>query len=44
MYILKLHCVENGEYPIIHVLSPTYTSLDSLKNKKIVQLLFLKMY
>jgi hypothetical protein len=28
-YILELHCVENGEFSIIHLLSPTYTSLDN---------------
>jgi hypothetical protein len=31
-YILKLHHVENGEYSIIHLLSPTCTSLDNLKS------------
>ncbi len=30
-YILKLQHVENGEYSIIHLLSPTCTSLDNLK-------------
>jgi len=30
-YILKLHYVENGEYLIIHLLSPT--SLDNLKSR-----------
>jgi hypothetical protein len=29
-YILKLQYVENGEYLVIHLLSPTYTSLDNL--------------
>jgi hypothetical protein len=33
-YILKLHSVENGEYSIIHLLSPTCTSLDNVKNKQ----------
>jgi hypothetical protein len=28
-YILELHHVENGEYSIIHLLSPTYTSLNN---------------
>jgi len=32
-YILKLHYVENGEYLIIHLLSPTYTSLDNLTSR-----------
>jgi hypothetical protein len=35
-YILELHLVENGEYTIIHLLSPTCTSLDNQKSKKIV--------
>jgi hypothetical protein len=30
-YILELHYVENGEFSIIHLLSPTYTSLDNQK-------------
>jgi len=30
-YILGLHRVENGEYSIIHLLSPTCTSLDIYK-------------
>jgi hypothetical protein len=33
-YILKLQHVENDEYSIIHLLSPTCTSLDNLKSKK----------
>jgi hypothetical protein len=37
-YILKLHHVENGEYLIIHLFSPTCTSLDNQKKieKKLV--------
>jgi hypothetical protein len=31
-YILKLHHVENGEYLIIHLFSPTCTSLDNYLN------------
>jgi hypothetical protein len=30
-YILELHHVENGEYSIIHIFSPTCTSLDNQK-------------
>jgi hypothetical protein len=41
-YIFKLH-VENGEYSIIHLLSPTCTNLDNLKSKKII-LYFFKTY
>jgi hypothetical protein len=41
MYILKLHHVENKKYSIIHLPSPTSTSLNSLKSRKKVQL-FLK--
>jgi len=33
-YSLNLHHVENGKYSIIHLLSPTCTSLDNLKNRK----------
>jgi hypothetical protein len=33
-YILELHHLENGEYSIIHLLSPTCTSLDNQKSKK----------
>jgi len=32
-YILELHPIENGEYSIIHLLSPTCISLDSQKSK-----------
>ncbi len=33
-YILELHLVENGEYSIIHLLSPICTNLDNQKSKK----------
>ncbi len=33
-YILDLHHVENGEYSIIHIFSPTCTSLDNQKCRK----------
>jgi len=33
-YILELDPVENGEYSIIHLLSPTCTSLDNQKCKR----------
>ncbi len=33
MYILKLYHVDNGEYSIIHLLSPTCTHLDDLKGR-----------
>jgi hypothetical protein len=32
-YILKLHHVENEKYSMVHLLSPTYTSLENLKNR-----------
>jgi hypothetical protein len=32
-YILKLNHVENEEYSIVHLLSPTYSSLDNLKSR-----------
>ncbi len=32
-YIIKLHLVENREYSIIYLLSPSCTSLDNLKCK-----------
>jgi hypothetical protein len=41
-YILKLHHVENEEYSIVHLLSPTCTSLDSLKSKEKNTIIFLK--
>jgi hypothetical protein len=41
-YILKLHHVEIEEYSIVHLLSPTCTSLDNLKSKKKTQFFFLK--
>jgi hypothetical protein len=31
-YIFKLHYVETEEYLVIHLLSPTYTSLDKGEN------------
>jgi len=39
-YILDLHHVENGEYPIIHLLSPTCTSLDNKKKVEKVIVIF----
>jgi hypothetical protein len=33
-YILELQHVENGEYSIIHIFSPTSTSLDNQKCRK----------
>jgi hypothetical protein len=41
-YILKLHHVENGEYLIIHLLSPTCTSFDNLKSREKSIVIFLK--
>ncbi len=41
-YILEWHLVENGKYSIIHVLSPTRTSLDNQKSKKKETIVFLK--
>ncbi len=39
-YILELHLVENGEYSIIHLLSPTCTNLDIQKSTKKVKIVF----
>jgi flagellar assembly factor FliW len=39
MYILNLHCVENGEYSIIHLLSPTCINLDNQKVKQYIIIL-----
>jgi len=43
-YILKLHHVQKRKYSIIHLLSPTCTSLDNLKSRKKVQLFFKNLF